>query len=93
MPGFDGSGPFGDGRPGRGMGPCGSSPRLMGRGMRHTGGFGGRKQYRHCRDYVPASTDDRGIYPYDKASLQAEKAQLENELKWVEDQLKRTEED
>ena len=36
MPGMDGTGPFGDGRPGRGRGPCGRGlayGRGAGRGM------------------------------------------------------------
>lgn len=37
MPGMDGTGPYGDGRPGRGLGPCG---RGMARGHGRGRGFG-----------------------------------------------------
>lgn len=43
MPGMDGTGPFGDGRPGRGLGPCGrgmARGRGMGRGLGAGRGMG-----------------------------------------------------
>lgn len=41
MPGMDGTGPFGDGRPGRGSGPCGRDlARGRGRGRGFGRGFG-----------------------------------------------------
>lgn len=45
MPGMDGTGPFGTGPVGKGLGPCGGSwagrfSRSWGRGFRRGGGFG-----------------------------------------------------
>lgn len=41
MPGFDGNGPYGDGRMGRGLGPCrGNRTEGTGRGFGRRGWFG-----------------------------------------------------
>ncbi len=87
MPNRDGTGPWGDGRPGRGMGPCGKGREARcGRGF---GRWGGGIQRRMRGSWMaPASdpVDDR-IYSYDKESLKARKTELEEQIKWIEDRL------
>ncbi len=88
MPNRDGTGPFGDGRPGLGMGPCGRTDVPFRGGRR--GRFGGRGFARRCFwDYHPtANADDYPtVYSYDKASLLKQKSELENQLKWLNEQL------
>jgi hypothetical protein len=48
MPGYDGNGPFGDGRVGRGMGPCGKGQGNF-TGLGRFGGFGRRSGGRGAR--------------------------------------------
>lgn len=95
MPGFDGTGPLGDGRPGRGMGPCGRGARPFGNRMGRGGGFGGGRRSRCYWDSPRAysSAGDRGIYPYDRAALEQQKEELQGQLKWLEEQLSKTEEE
>lgn len=90
MPGFDGTGPFGNGRPGRGLGPCGRVARHFGNRLGRGGGNGGGRRWRCCWDYSPRSLEaaEQGIYPYNKASLEAQKTDLEERLKWIDSQLK-----
>ena len=76
MPGFDRTGPFGNGpMTGRGFGPCG---RGMGRGMGRGRGF---------RRFAPAQA-----YEYTKedeaADLKMEKELAERDLKAINDRLK-----
>ncbi len=93
MPGFDGTGPFGDGRPGRGLGPYGRfdgvlSGRGFGRGRGR--GFGGGLGYRY-RGGVNAPQYNYAyrepVYNYTKDDMQAQKAELEKQLQWLNEQL------
>lgn len=90
MPGFDGTGPFGNGRPGRGLGPCGRGASPFGNRQGRGGGFGGGRRWRCCWDSCPpySGETDQGIYPLEHSSLETRKAELENQLKWIEAQLK-----
>lgn len=94
MPGFDGTGPFGDGRPGRGLGPCGRFDGLgrgRGFGRGRFGGYGGGYGYRNrARDYV-AYDYREPIYSYSKEDMQAQKAELEKQLQWLNEQLTKDE--
>ncbi len=94
MPNYDGTGPFGDGRPGRGLGPCGRTDRAqfnamrrgMRRGMRQGfygfGGFGRRAWMQDTN--VP---EGNSAYLYDKDTLLEEKSRLEKLLNWVSNRL------
>ncbi len=96
MPNYDGTGPFGDGRPGRGWGPCSrfgipargftgrGFRRWFGRGYRFRGGYGAR----FYQDWdTPRYDGQDGLYPYTKEDLQARKEDLEKQLQWLNDQL------
>ena len=99
MPGYDGTGPFGDGRPGRGLGPCGrfegvALRRGFGRGYGRGfgGGFGrgfGRGYgYRfRAGAYNAPYNYPEPVYVYSKEDLQAQKADLEKQLQWLNEQL------
>lgn len=76
MPNRDGSGPFGNGRPGRGMGPCGRGERRNQRGcgfMRRAGWGNG----------------NNGVFAYNRESLLAQKQELESQLKWLNEEIAR----
>jgi len=90
MPNNDGTGPFGDGRPGRGLGPCGRFRNFfLGGGRRYSGNYPVRRRRRFIDYIFPSLSDDsREVYPYDESNLQARKKDLEQELNWVENQLK-----
>ncbi len=95
MPYQDGTGPFGDGRPGRGLGPCGrfgNLPRFgFGRGYGYRGrgyGFRGRGWYPYPYETAPGSA----VYSYTKEDLLAHKKELQDQLKWIEDQIIKSEE-
>ncbi|MDY0151691.1 MAG: DUF5320 family protein [Candidatus Cloacimonas sp.] len=77
MPNQNGTGPFGDGRLGRGLGPCGRGGRGMGCGR----GFGRRGWMQS------AVQNNDAVYPYDKNELQEEKSRLEKLLTWVSARL------
>jgi len=77
MPRYDGTGPFGDGRFGRGLGPCG---RGEGRGFGARGGLR-RRFFGYDRPGI--------MYPYSQESLQAQKQELEEQLKWIDEELKK----
>ena len=80
MPGFDGTGPFGTGPYGRGLGPCGggvNGPRVgryfprMGMGYGRRGGMG----------YYPAAP---AISPEDeKAALARQEELLKQEMEYI----------
>ena len=72
MPGRDGTGPRGDGRPGRNLGPCDRVTRCLNRGR----GFGGGRQFRFRGTGMPANVVDApgGVYDYDTETLKARKA-------------------
>ena len=88
MPNHDGTGPLGNGRPGKGLGPCGQTDkehntiivRGFSKGMRH--GFG-RRGWMHNVEMMDSNT----AYSYDKESLLKEKSRLEKLLNWVNDRL------
>lgn len=90
MPYHDGTGPFGDGRPGRGLGPCGrfgvpvrgGLGRGFGRGMGFRQGFGRRGWI--YNNEMPVNDS---VYSYDKDTLQQEKSRLEKLISWVNERL------
>ncbi|MCB5224903.1 MAG: DUF5320 domain-containing protein [Candidatus Cloacimonadaceae bacterium] len=101
MPNFDGTGPFGDGRPGRGMGPCGRSgagargfgPR-RGCGQGRGRGFGFRASGRGRRWLgTPGYQSQEDVYPYTREDLIAQKEDLERQLQWLNDQISKEETD
>ncbi len=83
MPGFDGSGPYGDGRPGRGLGPCGRFGRNYDYGRRGLRNFGRRNRW-FRNDYPVVDYYDQ---PINRESFQARKRELESEIKWLEDEM------
>ncbi|MDD4308956.1 MAG: DUF5320 domain-containing protein [Candidatus Cloacimonetes bacterium] len=94
MPNRDGTGPFGDGQVGRGLGPCGRPDRAqfsgMRRGMRRgigAGfcGFGGFGRRARMQDTV--LPEGNSAYLYSKDTLLEEKNRLEKLLTWVSDRL------
>lgn len=85
MPRMDGTGPFGDGRPGRGLGPCGR--RDYSRRLRGTSGF------RRGVSNAAQPTTNTEFYSYDTKTLEAQKAELEEQLQWINDQLTNLKED
>lgn len=96
MPNRDGTGPFGDGRPGRGFGPCGRfgwQPRRgCGRGPGRVFGYRFRGGW-DAREELPPRESPGGFYPYDQASLKAHKEELEEQLNWIKGQLETKKED
>jgi len=90
MPYHDGTGPLGDGRPGRGLGPCGRFRNFF-----FGGGRGYRSDYplrrrRRFIDYIfPSKYEDPYTeYPYEESELKAMKQDLEKELKRIDEKLK-----
>ena len=83
MPYYDGTGPWGDGRLGRGMGPCGRG-QAMGMGRRG-GGRGLRMRRFNAYPAYPVNTG----YAYTKENLEAEKAELEAQLEWINKELEK----
>ena len=79
MPNGDGTGPFANGRGGRGLGPCGKG-RALGNAFRGRG---------RCWVSNPTAqaTPEAGIYPYNEDGLEARKAEIEAELKWINEQM------
>jgi len=75
MPNRDGTGPMGNGRLGRGLGPCGKTQGGRGRGL----GF-----RRACRFGFGNSQE---MYPYNQDELKARKQELEAQLNWVNSEL------
>lgn len=91
MPGMDGTGPFGDGRPGRGLGPCGRGMaygRGAGRGMGRGRGRGLGLGPVWTRD---ADVSDQTVSPV-AAALDALRKQVES-LKAALDELRARPED
>lgn len=81
MPNRDGTGPFGDGCPGKGFGPCGQ-------GIRLGNGFG-RMRRQVCHNYTDLHTVpiSGGFYKYNKEELQAQKDELEKQIQWIDKQM------
>ena len=91
MPNQNGTGPFGDGRPGRGIGPCGRFIRGC-RGFRR--GFGLRRRGNWSNEpIIPNQTEGNDIYAYNRTELEAQKNELEKQLKWLNEQLNDNKED
>lgn len=101
MPYHDGTGPFGDGRPGRGMGPCGrfgAGARGFGprRGLRYGRGrgFGFRALGRGRRWLgTPGYQYQEEVYPYTREDMIAQKEDLERHLQWLNEQISKEETD
>jgi len=99
MPGFDGTGPFGDGRPGRGLGPCARFDGVpvrcgygFGRGRGFGGGFGFRRRGRAFAGANSANYSYREpVYSYSKEDLLVQKSELEKQLQWLDEQLSKEE--
>ncbi len=96
MPGFDGTGPFGDGRPGRGFGPCGrfdtTARRGFGGGRRRGPGGGYGLRNRGYFYDAPVGYDTREpVYTYTKDDMLAQKNELEKQLQWLNEQLSKDE--
>jgi len=91
MPNRDGTGPWGTGRPGRGLGHCGRMEqdntqygRFFGRGFRFSGGL----RMRGRRRWMDApETKNQDIYPYTRQELEEQKKDLETQLAWLNNQL------
>ncbi len=79
MPYRDGTGPWGDGRPGRGMGHCGRGG-FCGMGRRGGRGFQNRAQ---------GNAPYRAEYRYSREDLEAEKKELEAQLSWINTELEK----
>lgn len=73
MPRFDGTGPFGTGLFGRGMGPCGGG---QGRGRANRFSYGGFN-WRYSTENQPINVDQ----------LEQQKKYLENELSRIEQKM------
>jgi len=88
MPGYDGSGPFGDGRPGRGLGPCGRFRSYFGYGRNR--GYNDYPPMRRRRSFFDFIRPIFGGYDdYEEGNdLKNRKKELEQELDWVNNQLK-----
>lgn len=72
MPGYDGTGPEGRGRSGRGLGPCNVADSISGTGFFgfHRGRWGGR----------------RGFWRTNRTT-ESEKSGLQSEKRWLTQQL------
>lgn len=79
MPGFDNTGPAGNGPNGRGMGPCGGGQASWGRG----GAFGRGRRGNWRRFQMAPSFDD------EKESLEQQKNQLETQLLLIAQKLQK----
>jgi hypothetical protein len=87
MPNFDGTGPFGNGQPGKGLGPCG-------RGAAHRGcGKWYYKSYRRNRfRWINTPNDSANLkeaIPVNRFALETRINELEDELKWYKDLLEK----
>lgn len=95
MPNKDGTGPFGDGRPGRGLGPCGRFGTRQSGGFRRGMGRGFRRGWRFQggwrQDLAPAGGTD--VYEYSLTSLEEQKADLEEQMKWIMAQIAKLKEE
>jgi hypothetical protein len=92
MPYQDGTGPSGDGRPGKGFGPCGRFGTPVrggfGKGMNRGRGMGFR-QRRCWWDFFgfTRTKENQDIYPYTREDMVAQKEELEKQVKWLNEQL------
>ncbi len=89
MPNRDGTGPYGDGRPGWGFGPCGRGRAFgFGNGRR---GMGFRWGWRANAYNEPVN--DGSVYQYNKENLLARKSELEQQVNWINKELDNLKED
>ena len=95
MPNYDGTGPFGDGRLGRGLGPCGrnyyrrNENAEYGRG--NLNGNQGHRCRRHLIDYVlPLVQGISEGFRLNKTNLKERKSELVKELDWINKELEQT---
>lgn len=79
MPYRDGTGPMGNGRPGRGLGPCGKGG-FVANGRRGNRGF--------CNRMAGPNTFETG-YTYSKENLSAQKEELQAQLDWINKELEK----
>ena len=87
MPGFDGSGPYGEGRMGRGLGPCGENRT----GFRNGRGFGRRGWF--GRNRTGAGRFFQSYSPENEiAELEQEKTFLEKRLDELKQLIRKDEE-
>lgn len=91
MPNLDGTGPWGTGSLGKGLGPCGQgnrrnnrAGRCFGGGFRFHNGF--RMQGRRRR-FEDNTMDNRNVYPYTRQELEAQKQEIEGQLSWLNEQM------
>jgi hypothetical protein len=96
MPGFDRTGPLGQGSmTGRGMGPCGSGyARGVGRGAGRGFGRGMGRGFGRAAGFAPAWGSSYGYQPtrdQEIADLRAEKEAITEELKQLNERLKELE--
>lgn len=88
MPNYDGSGPFGDGRYGRGMGPCGRGGGGMGARGGGRMGYGARCGGFRRRAYpMMGAAQGTAMYPYSKDELKLQKEELEKQLEWLNQEI------
>jgi hypothetical protein len=95
MPNYDGTGPFGDGRPGRGLGPCGRNYNRRnenaGYGRGNLNGNQGHRCRRHLIDYVlPLFQGISEGFRLNKTNLKEIKSELVKELDWINKELEQT---
>lgn len=91
MPNFDGTGPYGNGRLGRGMGPCGRGDAMYGYG-RGRGYYQGTPRYRRrFMDYLyPIGVGISQMLGLNKDALRERKSMLEEELNLINKKLNET---
>jgi hypothetical protein len=91
MPNFDGTGPYGNGRIGRGMGPCGRGDTMYGY-RRGKGYYQGTPRYRrHFMDYLyPIGVGIGQMLGLTKDTLRERKTMLEEELNIINKKLNET---
>ncbi len=96
MPNRDGTGPRGNGRPGKGLGPCGRFERTNCRGFGHR--HGRKMGFHHrcrCGCHQPFEAlpprESKEFYLYERDNLEARKAELEEQLRWLNEQLEKEE--
>ncbi len=85
MPGYDGTGPQGSGKPGREFGPCGrnnNSAQFMG-GMHRNAQHPWRRRF--CQT---SNANQNFIYDYSAEELINRKNALEKEIQWLEERIK-----
>ena len=93
MPNLDGTGPFGDGRPGRGLGPCGRFGTTMrgrfgyGRGWRC--GYGFHRGWRWYNYWYGEAMNFPLPDYYTHEELLAQKEELQKILQRIDQQLEK----